>query len=528
MNIKSTQPIRDRSAARWLVLLLLFCVVGPAVARDGSVLTNASQVLGLTAKEASTSIPILVTGVVTAAEPNWNGRFFVQDSSGGVFVENKGHTPPVPGDVVEVSGISYPGGYAPIIRKPHWKKLGTAPLPPAKPVPVERLMSGTEDSQRVEISGIVRTAQAGTNRVSVELTSGGYRLPVYFPVVPDLNPQSLVGAKVLLRGTDAVGFNAPLRRLLTVTLFIPQASDVIVLEPAPSNLFNQPLMPLTGIAQYRKDSSPGNQVHVKGVVTYQRKGHDFFLQDATGGLEVKSKLDKTVYPGETVEAVGFPAVENTLPVLEDAVFRETTEPLTKLEPTNVTIADLQKGLHHAEYVTLRGRLIDHLGSVAGGGAKGLDIQTALVLQTTNFIFVAEKDNSAQNDFLSGIDVGSLVEVSGICLLESTDGGKIKAFRLLIPSANDIRVIAKPGWLTPRHLLVSLTVLFVILFAAIGWSFMVAKKNSILKSLVHEKETAQRELQQAHNHLEERVKERTAQLKVEMTARKESESDSAPS
>lgn len=52
--------------------------------------------------------------------------------------------------------------------------------------------------------------------------------------------------------------------------------------------------------------------------------------------------------------------------------------------------------------------------------------------------------------------------------------------------------------------------------------MVSKKNLILKSLVREKEAAQRELQEAHDQLEERVKERTAQLKVEMTARKESE------
>ena len=50
----------------------------------------------------------------------------------------------------------------------------------------------------------------------------------------------------------------------------------------------------------------------------------------------------------------------------------------------------------------------------------------------------------------------------------------------------------------------------------------AKKNSMLKSLVLEKETTQHELQQAHDLLEERVRERTAQLKVEMTARKESE------
>src|SRR5207249_2224173 len=137
-------------------------LIVPAQSRE--ILTNASDVLALTAKEASSGIPISVKGVVTAAETNWNGRFFVQDSSGGVFVENKSRQQPVTGDVVEVSGISHPGGYAPIISKPHWKKLGTAPLPYAKPVTIERLMSGTEDSQRVEISGIVRAAQMSGNR----------------------------------------------------------------------------------------------------------------------------------------------------------------------------------------------------------------------------------------------------------------------------------------------------------------------------------------------------------------------------
>ena len=59
-------------------------------------------------------IPMRVKGVVTAAETNWLGRFFVQDSSGGVFVvqPNKaGHLSP--GDVVEVTAPLDPGGYAP-------------------------------------------------------------------------------------------------------------------------------------------------------------------------------------------------------------------------------------------------------------------------------------------------------------------------------------------------------------------------------------------------------------------------------
>jgi len=515
---------RKKHSTLWLFALFIWQVHKPwlmAAPADGT-LTNAADVLALSAKAAANNLPISVNGIVTAVETNWNGKFFVQDASGGIFVNNGNHPPPLLGDLVKVTGVSQPGGYAPVISKPHWEKIGTAPLPKAKPVSIERLMSGTEDSQRVEISGIVRTAQVIDDQIGIELVSGGYRLRAFFPIPPKIDPQSLVGAKVLVRGTAAAAFNAPLRHIVTVTMFVPQLTDFIIKAPAPADPFKEPLTSLDGIAQYRKDWLPGDQVHVKGVVTYQRKGQDLFLKDDTGGLEVKSQLTIPVVPGEVIEAVGFPAVENFLPVLEDAVFRKTTEPRTNLEPKTTTVANIQKGKHHADFITLRGRLIDRLVRGIGQSDDGSGIQTTLVLQATNFIFVAEKDTSEQNSFLTAIPIGSLVEASGICLLESGDDGKIKSFRLLLPTSHDVHVIEEPSWLTPQHLLASLAAVFVVLLVAIGWTVMVAKKNSMLKSLVCEKEEAQTELQKAHDQLEERVKERTTQLKVEMTARKESE------
>jgi signal transduction histidine kinase len=523
MTNRTMRHRAERSSLWPWVLLLLFVWGGVSpVARAVDTLTNASDVLALTAERASNGIPIVVKGVVTAAETNWNGRFFVQDSSGGIFVENKSPRQPEVGDVVEVSGVSHPGGYAPIITKPHWETVGTAPLPPAKPVTIERLMSGSEDSQRVEISGIVRTAQFSGSRIGIELASGGYRFRAFFPIPPSIDPQSLVGANVMLRGTAATSFNAPLRHFLTVTLYMPRLEDFVVKEPAPPNLFDGPLIPLNSIAQYRKDSSPGNQVHVKGVVTYQRKGEDLFLQDATGGLQVKSKLMETVYPGDVVEAAGFPAVKNFLPVLEDAVFRKTGEPPGALQPKPATVGEMQKGLHQSDYVILQGRLLERLVRGTGQSVDGPDVQTVLVLQATNFIFEAEKHTPTPNKFLTGIPIGSLLEVSGVCLLENGDDARIKSFRLLLPTSHDVRIIEEPSWFTRDHLVASLGVVLVVLLGAMGWTVLVAKRNLILKSLVQEKETAQAELQEAHDQLEERIKERTAQLKVEMTARKESE------
>src|SRR5882672_6973947 len=108
----------------------------------GIVLTNAAQVLSLSAEHAKKRIPIRVTGVVTVAATPWHGKFFVQDSTGGVFVNSISDQQPAPGDWVEVSGVSQPGAYAPVISEPSWNKLGIAPMPDARPVPIEQLMSG--------------------------------------------------------------------------------------------------------------------------------------------------------------------------------------------------------------------------------------------------------------------------------------------------------------------------------------------------------------------------------------------------
>src|SRR5439155_66080 len=97
-----------------------------------------------------------------------------------------------------------------------------------------------------------------------------------------------------------------------------------------------------------------------------------------------------------------------------------------------------------------------------------------------------------------------------------------SFRILIGSPRDVLILRKPSWLTPQRLLAGLGILSVILLVIVSWTIMVSRKNSILKFLIQEREKSQVELQRAHDLLEERVIERTAQLKTQITARKEYE------
>jgi len=113
-------------------------------------------------------------------------------------------------------------------------------------------------------------------------------------------------------------------------------------------------------------------------------------------------------------------------------------------------------------------------------------------------------------------------VSGICLTQIDSSGQLQSFQILIGNPKDVAVVEKPSWLTPHRLLIVFVIVCSVLVVIVGWTVMLSRKNTALNFLIGEREKAQRALQQANDQLEDRVKERTEQLKFEITARKESE------
>ncbi|MGA9451809.1 MAG: histidine kinase [Verrucomicrobiia bacterium] len=525
-KISARRPERAGLRLVWVFGWFLFfglIVVTPVgrAQESGGLLTNAVDVISLPAEQASRFLKVSLTGVVTAADPVLKGRFFVQDSTGGVFVDNVNGRRPEPGDVVEVSGITYAGAFAPTVTGPRVRKIGTAPLPPAKPVSIEQLMSGAEDSQRIEIAGTVRDARNDGSRLTMDLVTGGYRFRAYLSVARDFQPEKLVGAQVLVRGTAAEAHNRPLRRLVAVEVYIPDLADLVVEKSESLNPFDTPAIPLDKLAQFRRGNSLTQRVHVRGVVTLQKPGEYVFLQDRTFGLRVQSRQRTELVPGQLVDAVGFLSFENYLPVLQDAVFRDTGAPQVPAKPQPVTIEELQSGLYHADYISLSGRLIE-LTVNRGRLGTALPGATTMVLQTSNFTFTATVNYLPGQATLAAIPIGSVLKVSGICLTQIDSDGKLESFQILIGNPEDVTIIERPSWLTPQRLWIGFVIVCSLLLVIVSWSVMLSWKNSALNFLVAEREKAQRALQQANDQLEERVKERTAQLKFEITARKESE------
>ena len=488
-----------------------------------NILTTAEQVLSLTTGEASEQIPVCVTGVVTVAQSNWGGRFFVQDSSGGVFVNYADLSPPVVGDVVEARGMTSPGGFAPDIEFPHFRKLGTVPLPAARPVSMEQFMSGSEDGERIELSGVVTEADVSGDWIEVKLKSGADRAQAFVPLVPDFDPNSLIGATVRIRGTAAASFNATLRHLLTVILFSPQSSDLIIDQPNTA-LARLPLTHLNRIAQYRRSNSLDSRVRVRGFVTYQRPGEDIFLHDDTGGLRVRYAGTNIFDPGDTVEAIGFPDVEDSLPVLNNSILIPMGKSEKPVVPEKVSFEDIFQGYHHADFVTVQGKLLDRSLQplpTAGSLTNGMG-ENVLTLKEEQYFFTVEAPGTEEFNGLASIPIGSTLEVSGLCVLEADEQGHIESVHIMPIDATSIHILGQPAWWTPQRLLIALGTLLAVSLVGITWAVMIHRKNMVLQLSITETIKAQDDLQKAHDQLETRVQDRTKELKFEMSARKEAE------
>lgn len=523
-------PIR-RSICRPLRLpialpALLFAFLAPranAAEPDPPILTRAADVRALPASVAESKLHARIRGVVTAAEPDWLGKFVIQDASAGIFVQNVGPQPAI-GDLIEVDGWTGPGWFAPVIQSTGWTKLGTAELPPAKQVSVERLMAGVEASQRIEITGLVRSVSyVASQKTMVEVSIGGYRVRVFPKLPSQLNPRSLVAAKVRVRGTAATAFNAARRQLTAVNLIVPRVEDFIVEEPELHPPFEQPILPVGDIARFRTSANLGERLHVKGIVTFQRRGLDLFIQDDTGGLHLESRQPIELPLGRAIEAVGFLEIVNYQPVLRDAVLRELTSDLKPVVAKPVPMPELQDGLHGAELIVLRGTLLDRsVRHVRREDAGFVGVRTSCTIRNSEQSFIAEYEGPQENDLLTTAALGSVMELEGIASFETGDDGKPKAISLLLPTVTSVRVLKAPGWLTSERLLIGFGIVCALLAAVVGWLLTIAKKNAMLNFLVTEREKARQALQQANDQLEVRVKERTEQLKVEMTVRKASE------
>ncbi|HYM07391.1 MAG TPA: hypothetical protein VEU11_12590, partial [Terriglobales bacterium] len=94
---------------------------------------------------------------------------FVQDASAGIYVSTERTWKIRQGQYVEVTGITGPGEFAPVVQETGLRILGQGRLPQARKASLEELASGSLDSLWVEVSGTVTSAVFESNFLNLYL-----------------------------------------------------------------------------------------------------------------------------------------------------------------------------------------------------------------------------------------------------------------------------------------------------------------------------------------------------------------------
>ena len=394
---------------------------------------------------------------------------FIQDATGGTFVVNSG-APVEPGQLVDVTGQSGAGDFAPIVDNAVARVVGRAPLPEPIRVSIGELFSGRYDSQFVEAEGTVRAVVANGLNAALTLVSGSYKFSALLPVVGGKLPEELVDAKVRVQGAAGSIFNDR-RQLLSIQVFVPGLAQVTILEPPPASPQSLPVQSIDSLLRFDPEHPAEHRVRVQGVVTLRRPNGTVFIADTTGGVPVQVPGSVEVAPGDHVDVVGFSAPADYLAVLQDAVI-QTRVPGRAPSASLITADEALTGAYHARLVRIEGYVLER---VVDAGKE------LLTLQAGQHVFTAVLDRGVHAELLTGVRSGSLVELTGVCLVEveksnATDGRlPIQDFKIILRTARDVVVLTSAPWWSAQRVLWLLGAMILVVLTVSVWVLVLRRR-----------------------------------------------------
>lgn len=453
---------------------LIFCRNFAAAdeSAPAGVLLTAEQVRNLTPEQAENNLPVRLKCVVTFYDSTLY-LHFAQDDTAGIYLGEMTDMPVLkPGQLVEIEGVTSSGLYAPIVVPKSIKVLGDGKTPAAKPVSLEQLVSGQEDSQMVQVNGIVRAVHFDKNSgyYLIDLAIGGERYTAFAKQLPVVTPEDLVDCTVKVRGVCSTLFNHQ-RQLFGIHLLVPNEDDLIIEKPARTNPFEIPAQNINGLLQFAPQGTFGHRVKVTGTVVYYEPGSAIFIEDDKEGLYCQTRQQTPVQLGDKVEVLGFPAKGEYTPILEDSIYQKVgTGPEPKAAA--VDLNEVLTGTFDCRLVQIQARVLERV-------QRGRD--QFVVLETGGFIFQAYLAQDASGNGLAGVLNDSEVNVTGICLIErgnNWQAGKdwrAKSFRLLLRSPQDVTVLRYPPWWTLEKVLWIVGALGLISLAAFAWVVVLRRR-----------------------------------------------------
>lgn len=452
--------------------------VGQRNDADLPLLESVAAIRKLAPEEARKGYPVRFAATVLYYDRKWR-VLFVHDGTESIYIHAQEQEYILQsGQRVEITGVSDPGGYAPMVMGATVRVIGSGTLPQARRVSFESLSTGSEDSQWVELEGVVHRVEVNDAHPLLHLKTPSGVFQVTLPVMPEKSVLArLVDSRLRLRGACGVLAN-PYRQLIGINLHVPDWSQVEFLKMGPEDPFSIPPTAIRDLLRFTPQDIFEHRIKIRGIVTLARKDGSVFIQDETGGTRVHTARPvRDIAPGLQVEVVGFPTTGEYTPVLDRVAFKVVGE--GELPPaTSTTARGLMKGTNDAERVRIIARLLDVLP-----GANGLQ----MVLQDQDVVFNAALE---AHPLRLALRPGSLLQLDGICHVQVDEWRNVRTFRVYVPGVTDIRLVRAPPWWNSPKVLWSFLAIGMFGVVASAWAVLLRTKNLQLNKEIRQRRQAE--------------------------------------
>jgi signal transduction histidine kinase len=516
-----------RMACGWVLCLAIFLGLTLSAGAQNVItcLTNAQQVRGLDQETAKKHFPVRMSGVVTYYDAPLFNLFF-QDATAGIFVLVAPDISAniMAGQKIEVEGVCDEGDYAPIIKASVIHILGPGALPVPRRIPIDQLFTGLEDSQWIEVGGVVRSATLLDGRNYLNLAQNGQTVMVYVKDLNESEAMQFINTTVRLRCVCYSRYNMK-RQLRVPWLAVSSLADVVIEEPSPG----QPgEVSIARLAQFNSGGYYGNLVEVSGTVSLEENDGTLYIQNHEYGLCVHVSQPVALEPGDRVMVSGYTALGQYVPILQDA----TVHLLSHGEPPLPISADLETLRNAPEnfdgvLISLKATLINLVESAG---------RQTLVLQSSNSIFTASIANAQAGEHIEALRLGSEIALTGVFAAQSPEKwipglsqsretlvstipySPPESVQILLRSHDDVAVIRPPTWWTLSRLLWTIGIMALILLAGSVWVVALGRRVRQQTRIIEEKirragilEERDRIAREFHDTLEQELAAITIQL-----------------
>jgi signal transduction histidine kinase len=392
---------------------------------------------------------------------------------------------------IELEGYLEQGGFAPVILPAKITILGKGTLDSAPLTQMTSFFNFENELHRVTVSGVVQNVNSDESPQwwSLRVETGVGHFLTRVPREEQYAPELMLGAEVELTGVATTCWNWR-SEFVCPRLIIAHRDDIKITKPA-NDPFSAEVVAIKDLDSFTPQGRPRGRRCIQGTVTYYDGDLNLYVQEGGIGIRVLLNEPVSIKVGDHVVVSGFIDNSHYLAGLQGALVRtggDLEDPIALPMTINQVV---EQHRHFQSFGTasskscdgrliqLTGKLLEfHPASATKPNSLEIDCGTAVITA-----FLDTVPSSVLSEGEPKLLPGTELKVTGIAKLffsapvAASSLARPERIDLLLRGEDDIVVLSRPSWWTPRRTLNALLVVASCAVLVFLWAFTMQRTLS---------------------------------------------------